>query len=274
MCLFTQRVEEVSNTRIFARQANGRQFLVYAMSYAASKDLAMVLPLPVPPNPAEDAVEFINLEAYSDFFQHMNDGFPQPRAAGGLLSLEDTTLVVHDVGMYQASFVPCLADFQRLDKRFRIPDKVWRLLPAYHDFGFAVFKLKRTPSPGLVGAIRRLLRRKADPLDVHPMAFSFPARNLDLLYFPTIHVHNRKLPNQAEFDHLLYCQPTKEMHDYLEGWHESFGPMSNYMDIARTRGIVVGPERCWRRSLKGVLPNADTWVGDSRRVDRRVNVEA
>ena len=76
MCCFSQPVELVSDTNIFARSANGRQFLVYSMTYAAAADLAMVLPLPVPPNPPENAVRFINLERYPAFFDDMRDGFP------------------------------------------------------------------------------------------------------------------------------------------------------------------------------------------------------
>jgi hypothetical protein len=49
MCCFSQPVELVGDTNIFARSDNVRQFLVYSMSYAAPTDLAMVLPLPVPP---------------------------------------------------------------------------------------------------------------------------------------------------------------------------------------------------------------------------------
>ena len=76
MCCFSQPVEVVADTNIFARSANGRQFLVYSMAYAAATDLAMVLPLPVPPRPPEDAVRFINLERYPAFFRDMASGFP------------------------------------------------------------------------------------------------------------------------------------------------------------------------------------------------------
>ena len=56
MCCFSKPVELVADTYIFARSDNGRQFLVYSMSYAAPSELAMVLPLPVPPDTPEDAV--------------------------------------------------------------------------------------------------------------------------------------------------------------------------------------------------------------------------
>ena len=48
MCTFSRSVKVVSDTSIFARSVEGRQFLVYGMTYAAGSELAMVLPLPVP----------------------------------------------------------------------------------------------------------------------------------------------------------------------------------------------------------------------------------
>ena len=50
MCCFSRPVQSVSATKIFSRDAgNGKQFLVYSMTYRAGEDLAMVLPLPTPP---------------------------------------------------------------------------------------------------------------------------------------------------------------------------------------------------------------------------------
>ena len=50
MCMFTGSVHDVSKTVIFARPTdNGRQVLVYSMALTLSEDVAMVLPLPVPP---------------------------------------------------------------------------------------------------------------------------------------------------------------------------------------------------------------------------------
>ncbi len=260
MCCFSGDVEHVSNTNIFARSANGRQFLAYDMTYAAAADLAMVLPLPVPPNPPEDAVRFINLERYPTFFEDMNRGFSPPPRSHDDLTLGDfmaePTLQVHDVGSFEASFVPRLEDFDRLDERFRIPRDVWDRLPVYHDFGFAVFKLKRT---GVHAKVDLDLSVTADR--VHPMAFEFPRRDLDLLYFPTVHVHDRKVHGDADFDHVLYCQPGPGMDGYLEGWRKSSGPTSKFMEVARTEGIVDALDHCWRRPLGGRRENRDTWVG-------------
>ncbi len=267
MCCFSQPVERVSDTHIFARPGNGQQFLVYSMAYAATSPLAMVLPLPVPANPPEDAVRFINLEGYVTFFDDMRRGFPlklhYPRSpVGRAIAVDAPRLKVHDVGRYEASFVPRLDDFDRLDERFRIPADVWQHLPDYQDFGFAVFKLKETRARGRSGLVGRLLPRTLKTLRVHPMAFTFPRRNPDLLYFPTVHIHDRQVHPYATFDHMLYCQPDAGLLGYLQGWEESFGPASRFMRIEQTEGIVEPTAPCWRRPLVGRLENKDALVGE------------
>jgi hypothetical protein len=266
MCCFSQPVELVADTSIFARACNSRQYLVYSMSYTAVTDLAMVLPLPVPPRPPEDAVRFINLQRYPNFFDDMRRGFPPRmvflRSWGAKpIALDAPKLPVHDVGNFEASFVPCIEDFERLDERFRIPRQVWDRLPAYQDFGFAVFKLKRSPRQ-LLGRVRKLLGgSERKPKRVHPMAFEFPRRNPDLLYFPTLHVHDGIVHTQASFDHMLYCQAEPEMKEYLAGWEPSSGPASRFMNTDRTEGMVAAERPCWRLPLAGRLENKDALVG-------------
>lgn len=266
MCCFTQPVGFVSDTNIFARSHNDQQFLVYSMRYAAAVDLAMVLPLPVPPDSADDAVRFINLQRYPTFFDDMRRGF-SPTFATATFSMDTLPLValkleVHNVGDFEASFVPRLDDFNRLDERFRIPVDVWGRLPIYRDCGFAVFKLKATSSRSMSGDLLKPFDGSDDDLHhVHPMAFNFPRRNPTLLYFPTVHVHDREVHSHAMFDHTLYCQADAGMHDYLQGWEQSSGPASEFMTIANTATIVNGDQPCWRLPLEGRLPNRDALVG-------------
>jgi hypothetical protein len=276
MCCFSQSVEQVSNTNVFARSTNGKQFLVYSMAYAAAEDLAMVLPLPVSPHRAEDAVRFINLERYPSFFNRMKLSFINfdeltLSLARGPAVAEGPLLQVHQLGSFEASFVPQLDDFDRLDAGFRIPRGVWDRLPEYHDYGFAVFKLKgdkpiEPQSLSRLEYLRAKFRRKPpDPAPtprlVHPMAFEFPRRNREVLYFPTLHVHDRSVHLSAQFDHILYCQPDPGMKEYLEGWEEAFVAPTRTMEIDLTEGIVDPHVRCWRRSLVGMLENRDTLVG-------------
>ena len=49
MCCFSQPVDYVAGTNIFARPAKaGGQYLVYSMTLKAGTDLAMILPIPTP----------------------------------------------------------------------------------------------------------------------------------------------------------------------------------------------------------------------------------
>ncbi len=243
MCFFTMSVA-VADTHIFARGSNGSQYLVYSMAFTAAGELAMVLPLPVPRNSPEDAVRFINLERYADFFADMRLGIPLTRSVDAV-SLGAPPLQVHDVGCFEASFVPKIADFDRLDERFRITDEVWAQLPIYRDYGFAVFKLKG----------------KSTRQNVHPMAFEFPRRNPELLYFPTVHIHDRQLYSVADFHHTLYCQAGAEFSNYLDDWRRSDDIASTFVDIDRAQGIVDPNLHCWYLPLLGRRENADTFVG-------------
>jgi hypothetical protein len=248
MCCFTGVVDSVSATRIFARAADqGRQYLVYSMHYQAQDELAMVLPLPTPKKAAEDAVKFINLEKYDDFFGDMEKGFPRPRAKGfagaaGGLGLSKPDLAVVEVGSFEASFVPTVADFARLDKRFRLPEGTWEKLPGYKQYGFAVFKLK------------------ADKTKVHPMAFSFPRAKPREIFFPTVHIHDGKVHDTADFDHMLYVQMSAG-NRVPRGWSESDIPAGMYMDLKRAQGLLDGESHAYKRELRGKLKNADTVVG-------------
>jgi hypothetical protein len=252
MCCFSRAVPFVGATKIFARGlADGTQALVYAMDVELSEELAMVLPLPCPPRPAEDAVRFVDLSGYPAFFGDMAKAFPAivaqsfTRSKSHRATLEKT-LVVHDVGDFVASFVPARDDFTRLDPRFRLPDVVWGALPAYADWSFAVFALKP--------------RAKGKRQSVHPMAFTFPRREPRSLFFPTVHVHDGgHVPEDAKFDHALYCQADGVL-DALLDWEHSTGALGAFVDTARTHGLVDGAAKGRTKPLVGPMANTDTWL--------------
>lgn len=254
MCIFSGDISAVSSTHIFARAEAESQFLVYQMTYAASDALAMVLPLPVALPSADDAVEFISLETYPKFFTDLHLGFPtRSLALSASTDLTESELVVHDVGMYKASYVPSLGAFSRLDRRFQLPSHVWAKLPEYNNYGFAVFKLKAS----------------ADPLEVHPIALRFPRRNHKLLYFPTLHVHDGESHPHAEFDHSLYCQ-ADDLVDYLTGWYQSPQTADQFMDISLVAEIVLPSSHVWRKQVVGLNTNTDSCVGSGAVFPRSV----
>src|ERR1041385_4583489 len=98
MCCFSQPVRRVSKTRIFARaalaagdrgaaapyrgapSARTDQFLAYAMSLVADRDLAMVLPVPVPPSSPEDSVRLVDMSECPKFFEQLDVLFPEPQS--------------------------------------------------------------------------------------------------------------------------------------------------------------------------------------------------
>lgn len=240
----------VSATNIFARMLSpGVQGLAYSMNIDAKEPIAMILPLPVIPGAGEDAVTFISLEKHAHMFttfHHMFEVIPPASRKGGLsLGIQrQATLVVHQVGAFIASYVPSRADFTRLDTRFRLPEVLFDAVPAYADYGFAVFQLE----PG----------KKT----IHPMAMSFPTRAADKLFFPTVHVHDGKFKAKARFDHALYYQTKRRIQvgEYLPsggfegdavGWD---APRESY------EGLVVPGDALLRRTLRKRMPNEDTWI--------------
>jgi hypothetical protein len=258
VCIFSRRVTDVSSTAIFARPTHeGRQIVVYRMNVSIGEDVAMVLPLPVPPGSAEDAVRFIDLSPWPKLFEELDRAFPPPPIPAwgtGQVLLGGgprSRLAVHEVGGFEASYVPTRGEFGRLDPRFRLADEVWEALPDYHDWGFAVFKL---------GAMSRLV-------GVHPMAVEFPRREPNQLFFPTVHVHQGVVEPWARFDHWLYCQEVDPA--VLERWYWAFHSARRWeaspeplgaVVVERVAGIVRPDRPCHRVALHGAYPNRDVLI--------------
>jgi hypothetical protein len=264
MCCFSRAVEHVGQTKIFARaKMDGRQVLVYSMNLRIREPLAMILPLPVPADSAEDAVRFIDLSGYANFFDDLKAAFP-PMFAGpapvgrgvALAAPVVQTLAVHEVGDFEASFVPRVRDFSRLDERFRLAPDAFDKLPLYSDWGFAVFQL--APKKGLVG--------RAQDQTIHPMAFEFPRRDPSALFFPTVHIHDGTVHPRAHFDHTLYCQDEGIIGETLD-WQRSHGSVGAKVDELRARGVVRGDRVGFARPLFGERANRDVvlrapaWTG-------------
>jgi hypothetical protein len=273
MCCFSQPVQLVSNTNIFGRATGrGTQVLAYAMSVGASEDMAMVLPIPSPAQSPEDAVRFVNLEGYPRFFDDMRSGFPEMMLVAGFApqaAAPAARLAVHDVGAFEASFVPTQGDFARLDPRFVLSPRVWDNLPGYRDWGFAVFKLK-----GFAGSTRPSTRT-----DFHPMAFEFSTRYPNHVFFPTVHVHDGQVHSTATFDHALYCQVSPAAGEDLLArtrpepfaipgtpprqvpeWERSVQPAGGFIQAGSALGLVDANAVVYRRLIAGPAPNGDHWA--------------
>ncbi len=236
MSSFSGNVSRVANTRIFARVSqNGTQFLVYQMEYSAANDVALILPLPTPPDTAPDQVHFVRLSNYENFFSDMENGFPYTRNAP-VAGSHAQHVMTHLVGSFESFFVPTPHELDKLDERFRVPSELVKRLPEYNDFGFAVFKLR------------------AGENTVQPLAIEFPTRNPQLVFFPTTQIRDGKVPEEAPFDYDLFCQARA-------GWLRSYDVASSFMNIAETHGVVDPGERISRMTVQGLHPNSDILVG-------------
>ncbi len=260
MCCFAGPVTSVTNTRIFGRlSGQGTQYLAYQMRFQSPNLNAMILPLPVEQAADEQSLKFLDLSDYDNFFADLQRGFPAPQPTGLLLSRQITSgaiaspmLKVQEVGSYVASFVPSQRDFARLDPQFVIPSEVWAKIPAYHDYGFAVFQLKE-----LAG-------------QPHPMAFEFRTRTWDDVFFPTVHIHDGQVHEQEAFDHTLYMQHTafdaasgpkySAKPEPQTGWTRSNGLASSFTQGARAQGLVDGDRLVHRRLMRGSFANRDLLI--------------
>ena len=257
MCMFTRPVRWVGSTSIFARIQDGHQVLIYSMELIADQETAMVLPVPL----HQGAFEFVNLEGYPDFFEHLSLACrPHVLLATESrgLGLFRERLPIEKVGSFEASYVPSARDFDRLDERFRLPAPLSAALMRYRGCGFAVFQLA------------------AGKQKIHPVAMRFPTNQPNRLFFPTLHLHGRFLWPLAHYDHSLYCQIPKAPAGWRPGgveksevtgnqqgsirlWMEPT-PAQNYLDIARTQGLVDEEAMCYHRFVKGYRPNRDYFV--------------
>ena len=293
MCCFSKEVRHVSATRVFARALEGdRQLLVYEMKLDADGDLAMVLPIPVPVSSPEETVRFVDMSSCKDFFPQLELLFPIEVLRGGFgvpqpaaFQAQARQLVVHDVSDFEASFVPTVKDFDRLDPRFRMPSGVWDALPAYADWGFCVFKLRAPKgsaapapdaataaadetSPGILDRVINLFRPDAPVAptatrEFHPMAFEFPRRDATKLFFPTVHVHDGAVHAEARFDHTLYCQVGKDSRPPPTSWERSETTAGGEGSLLTTRSAMAWLDRdayAHRLGIHGTAPNRDTWI--------------
>ncbi|MFM7182816.1 MAG: hypothetical protein ACKO2G_15315, partial [Verrucomicrobiales bacterium] len=154
--------------------------------------------------------------------------------------LAANTLPVEQIGAFEASYVPGIGDFGRLDDRFKLPEGVWEKLPAYREFGFTVFKLKQGKH------------------EVHPMALNFRTSQGATLFFPTVHIHDGKVHETEDFDHALYAQAVQGAAVRGKEWSESPGMASAVMKMDKCQDLIWGGGHIYRRFIKGNHKNEDT----------------
>jgi hypothetical protein len=244
MCIFTGSVREVGGTKIFVGDVgDGKHGCVYSMTAKIDKPVAMVLPVPVAEQ-KDDAVEFVNLEGCEDFFVDLDECWYSKSRGRGMLSFGGPAcagemLKVHDVGQYIASFVPSLAYFAKLSPEFRLSSNAVKSFRNYSGWGYAVFQLKESSKEA----------------DFHPMGFKYTPKDKDVLFFPTVHIHDgESYHDRSDYDHTLYAQPdVASEHNY---WDPSdCFPPKHLADKAK--GFLSHERGLFKIRVYGKKPNLD-----------------
>ena len=96
---------------------------------------------------------------------------------------------------------------------------------------------------------------------VHPMAFTFPTRDIERVFFPTVHLHDGTFHAKADFDHALYYQHPRVVR---EGGRFEGDESSHEVPRKDYEGIVDKARPVLRRTVRGKLANVDTWIETGR----------
>jgi hypothetical protein len=237
MSLINDPVATVYGPSIFARSLpEGRQVIVYQVSFDLAQGMAIILPIPVKPNSGDKAVQFVDLSGYPEMLEHMDNAFPKDNAVDGCS--------FRPAGApFESVYVPSIEGLARLEEKYRPPEGVWKNLPAYRDFGFVVFKFS------------------VERLDVYPLAFAFPRKNPAQLYFPTMVVVCDDVPATRKYGGLLYCQKIPGDGFSTRDWRESPELPARSVDVVRAKGVVDPRLHLHRREMKAHEPNKDTVLG-------------
>jgi hypothetical protein len=225
-----------------------KQFLVYSMNYRVGEDLAMVLPLPVPVGSKEDAVQFIDLHGYGEFFADLQSGFPV--AASDKRRPLSRSMPSH-CRQRRSRWFRSAASKRRLCRR----SKTLRASM----LGFACRTGFGTSCPPTKSRGLRCSSCARMPARCIRWRLRFLAPIASKLFFPTVHIHDGKVHDTAHFDHSLYCQVGSQ-YGKTTGWEETPQLASAFVKVAATKGIVDGSAHCYRKTILGNQKNQDTWL--------------
>lgn len=200
MCIILTHVESVSNTQIYVSSSKKRtrQLTVYSNQVETHVKNAMILPVP---NPL--SVKLLNFSHYTNIFEdcrecfHYDDGSMKNgrlyRSSLSASAEHRPPLPVYTVGSYQASIVPSIDDFDRVNTQIlRVNPEVFKLLKDTYDpsFGFLICQLREGSH------------------HYHPFAYTHLIHKSKLLFVPTLHYHLGEKNVTSDWDHTIYSPMT------------------------------------------------------------------
>ena len=220
MCIFNIPVSEVKQTRIFVGPtAAGRQVTIYENYVGVSgrgkkaKELeakqekerasknAMILPCPLSSGAqvqlldlSKDGFKFDDLHACFPVYQEP----PKDNASRSRHAAEkhkEAKLQVHQVGAYQMSIAPTLADLSRIDPAvFIVAPNIQELMSKHYANGFGFIICVFDPS------------KEIKP---HPIGYVHDKLSPTQLFVPCRHEHGHGPQEKEQFDHYIYSANTR-----------------------------------------------------------------
>jgi hypothetical protein len=236
MCMMIE-MARVSSTDIFATRHEGRDVLVYGAKLESLKQNAMILPLPLRQQGSH--VELLDLSGYPRFFRDLFCEYfliPSfcPPAFG-------PPIEVFTVGSFEASIVPSIDDFVRLDRRFQLSAGIRSvLIERYADWSFVVYQFGKGKH------------------ELHPFGVKFESRFSNHIFFPTVHVHDgAHAPAAATFAHNFYAQGAR-LAEYETPLDSLYPPLSPRQ--RRLPAFVDLTKQLAHGSRFGVFANVDVYA--------------
>lgn len=218
MAIFSAPPRAIGPTRMFARLRGAHQLTVFQITLTVDEPTVVALPIPIRDGGAGD-VRLISMGSYPFFFADLSTAF-----GGSPASPEPS-------GDDAPRFAAAAGDVG-------LPLSFLQHWPGYESYGYVAF-VAQGPAPA------SLL-----------VAFSFPTRHPNNLYFPTLHFAGAPAP-AVDFDCEMFAQPGPNR--VLDPWWQpSSGPARGFM--RRSRGIVDAYRLCFRGALQGSQPNGDRLV--------------
>lgn len=89
------------------------------------------------------------------------------------------------------------------------------------------------------------------------MAFVFPTRFPEKLFFPTVHIHDGEVHKTERFDHTLYCQIGHSGAFAMQHWEPTPGVAESFTKPEKSMGLLEPQWHVHRRSMRGMLKNED-----------------
>lgn len=246
MCIISQPVESVNNTRIYVslNEARTTQIVVYSMSIehrSRGPTPEMLLPIPA----TIDTVELLDfsrplLRRWNDILYRQFNSLEGYRTLGATKGVA-RGVITRVVGSYEIRMYPGIDVYADLHPE--VPANV-----------ISTLQKRYSPTDTLLAAV--LL----DSGNYHPLAFTFPVCSQGL-YVPTYHLHHGKTEEVSDWDHHIFYEAPSKPLTVEEEWVEmtlgvthiaaKMGFLSKYTIDPRQahwaeKGLTPVTTRMWR----------------------------